>query len=93
MAYFPIDDADTQYWQPHQQHVPAGSRVCVFGPYSKAKGGIIPSVTKPVRLICGGIEQVAATLKSQMITRGVIGTFLAAPLVIAFLANLDVAAR
>lgn len=87
VAYFPIDDANTQYWQPHQQHVPPGARVCVFGPYSKAKGGIVPSITKPVRLICGSIEDVAATLKSQMITRSIIGTFLAAPLVVAFLVN------
>lgn len=87
VAYIPLEDPDTQYWITEQHHVPPGARVCLFGLYSKAKGGIIPSVARPPRLICGNIEEAAATLKSQVVTRSIIALFLAAPWVIAFVVN------
>lgn len=87
VAFHPLDGADTRDWIPDQQHVPVGARVCVFGLYSKARGGIVPAVSRPTRLICGNVEDVAATLKRQTVTRAVIAVFLAAPLVIAYWIN------
>ncbi|MBL8522062.1 MAG: hypothetical protein JNN20_00085 [Betaproteobacteria bacterium] len=73
VAYVPFDGADKRYWVASQQHVPVGASICVFGLYSKAKGGIVPSATVPTRLMTGNLKDVAAKLKSQVVTRAVIG--------------------
>ena len=87
VAFFSFDGEDSRYWIPKQQHVPPGERVCVFGLYSKARNGIVPSTAKPARLICGSAKDVAAKLKRQAMTRAIIAMLLAAPLVIAYLVN------
>lgn len=73
VAYAQLTDTDTSHWVLRQQHMPAGSQVCVFGRYSAARGGIVPSVGGPVRLVRGNIEQVAASLRSAVVTRGLLG--------------------
>jgi len=87
VAYGPLEGAETRHWVANQTHVPVGESICVFGLYSKAKGGIIPSAMTPTRLICGGVAEVAAKLKRQAVTRGLIGLVLVSPLVIAFVVN------
>jgi hypothetical protein len=73
VSYTPLDQVDLSRCQFTQQSVSRGAAVCVFGPYSAARGGIVPSSTSPVRLICGSVEQVAASLRSKVITRLVLG--------------------
>ena len=87
MAYISFNGAETRYWVASQQQVPLGANVCVFGLYSTAKGGIVPSAVRPTRLIYGSIAEVASTLKSQAVTRGFIGLALISLPVIVYLMN------
>lgn len=68
----PTAGADTTLWQARQQHVPPGSPVCVFGRYSQARGGVVPTGLKPVRLLVGHPTEVAASLRRQMLSRGLV---------------------
>ena len=73
-----------------QRHVAPGARVCAFGTFSAAKGGIVPStgLQAPPRLIIGDVTQVAATLAVTARTRfilGVLTTAAAVGLVAAFM--------
>lgn len=76
-----------------QGHVPPGAAVCVLGLYSQAEGGIVanPNWGRPTRLLLGDPEQVARTLRSQVIARTVLalvcGALLAGTLA-AFVASL-----
>ncbi len=72
VAYAPLADVDTSHWVLRQQHLAAGAQVCVFGRYSAARGGIVPSAGGPVRLVRGNIEQVAASLQSMVVTRSLL---------------------
>lgn len=69
VAYAQLDQVDLSRCTFTQQSVRRGASVCVFGPYSAARGGIVPSSTSPVRLIRGNAEQVAASLRSKVTTR------------------------
>jgi hypothetical protein len=78
VAYVALGDVDTSQWVLRQQHLPAGSQVCVFGRYSQARSGIVPSTGGPVRVVRGNIEHVAASLRSKAVTRGLLGVACAA---------------
>ena len=73
VAYAQLTDVDTSQWVLRQQHLPAGSQVCVFGRYSAPRGGIVPSIGGPVRLVRGNLDQVAASLQSKVVTRSLLG--------------------
>jgi hypothetical protein len=78
VAYESFEGARIDKWYTAQHCVPNGATVCVFGRYSKDKGGIIPSITTPTRLIAGDINEIAATLRSQTVTRALIACVLIA---------------
>ncbi|MEP7116259.1 MAG: hypothetical protein ABI880_01670, partial [Acidobacteriota bacterium] len=90
VAYEELDAVDLANCQLEQRHVPPGARVCVFGTFSAAQGGIVPStgLQSPPRLIVGDITQVAATLAATARTRlvlGVLATAASMGLVAAFM--------
>lgn len=87
VAFVPPGSAETNNWVTRQQHVPVGAGVCVFGLYSQAKRGIIPCAATPTRLICGSVDEVAARLRSQVVTRSSIATLLIALIVMVYLMN------
>jgi hypothetical protein len=78
VAYESFEGARIDKWYTAQHCVPNGATVCVFGRYSKDKGGIIPSITTPTRLIAGDINEIAATLRSQTVTCALIACVLIA---------------
>lgn len=78
VRWLPTADADTTLWQARQQHVPPGAPVCLFGRYSQARGGIVPTGLKPVRLVCGLPAEVVASLRRKMLTRSSIAIVLGA---------------
>ncbi len=78
VAYESFEGARIDKWYTTQHCVPNGALVCVFGRYSQAKGGIVPSIAKPTRLIAGDINEIASTLRSQSITRAAIACVLIA---------------
>jgi hypothetical protein len=73
VAYATFADAETAHWVLTQQHLPPSSQVCVFGRYSAARGGIVPSAGGPVRVIRGSVDDVTASLGSKVFTRGLLG--------------------
>ena len=90
VAYEDLDAVNLTNCQLEQRHVAPGVRVCVFGTFSSAKGGIVPStgLQAPPRLIVGDVTQVAATLAAAARTRlivGLLATAVAAGLVAAFM--------
>jgi hypothetical protein len=58
-----------------QQHVRSGAEVCVFGLYSRARGGIVAHGNwgKPTRLVVGSADQAARLLASSVRTRLAVG--------------------
>jgi len=78
VRFVELQGADTRCWVPTQQHVPPGALVCVFGRHDAMQGGIVPSVTRPARLICGNAQEVIASLRSKIVTRTLIGSGLGA---------------
>ena len=58
-----------------ERHVRAGAPVCVIGPFSEARGGIVPhpNLFKPVRLLAGDAARVASDLAASAVRRLVIG--------------------
>lgn len=87
VRYTELSGADTRDWVPQQQHVPAGAPVCVFGRFDAAKGAILPSALRPVRLSCGKPSEVLASQRRKVIVRSLIGIALgaaAAGMVISF---------
>jgi hypothetical protein len=78
VAYVRLDGIETDKWVLQQQHLPPGSQVCVFGRYSSERRGIVPSAGGPVRVIRGSAEQVAASLRATIVTRGLLGVAFAA---------------
>ncbi len=76
VAYESFEGARIDKWYTTQDCVPNGATVCVFGRYSKAKGGVVPSITTPTRLIAGELNEIAGTLGRQAITRAVIACVL-----------------
>jgi hypothetical protein len=87
VAYESFVGARIDKWYTNQHSVPNGSTVCVFGRYSKAKGGIVPSITAPTRLIAGELEEIAATLRGQAVTRALIACVLVAIVTMLILMN------
>lgn len=73
VAFMPLAGLETAQWVVQQQHLSPGSPVCVFGRYSNDKRGIVPSAGSTVRVVRGNPEQVAASLRSKVVTRGVLG--------------------
>lgn len=75
VGYAALDDVTLTNCQLTEQLVPPGARVCVFGSFSSAKGGIVPSsgLQTPPRLILGSPDQVTATLGSTTRTRLILG--------------------
>lgn len=74
VGYPKLHDEDTMHWVLHQQHLPPGSLVCVFGRFSQAQSGIVqPAGGGPVRVVRGNVEQVAAGLRSKAVFRSVLG--------------------
>ncbi len=65
VAFAPLDNADGRLWTLRQQCVPAGVTVCVFGDYSEAKGGIVPTAAAPVRVLVGDVTEIAGALLRQ----------------------------
>lgn len=78
VAYVRLEGIETDKWVLQQQHLPPGSQVCVFGRYSSERRGIVPSAGGPVRVIRGNAEQVAASLRSKIVTRSVLGVIFGA---------------
>jgi hypothetical protein len=78
VAYVRLDGIETAKWVLQQQHLPPGSQVCVFGRYSSERRGIVPSAGGTVRVIRGNADQVAASLQSKIVTRGLLGVAFAA---------------
>lgn len=78
VAYARLEGIETDKWVLQQQHLPPGSQVCVFGRYSAERRGIVPSAAGTVRVIRGNPEQVAASLRSKIVTRGLLGVVLGA---------------
>jgi hypothetical protein len=78
VSYESFEGARIDKWYTAQHCVPNGSTVCVFGRYSKADGGIVPSITTPTRLIAGDVNEIAATLRGQAMTRAIIACVLIA---------------
>ena len=78
VAYAPLEDADGRFWFLNQQHVPAGESVCVFGNYSEAKGGIVPTSAAPVRVMVGDVQEIAAGLRRQATNWVIVGIVLLA---------------
>lgn len=78
IAYVRLDGIETARWVLRQQHLPPGSQVCVFGRYSSERRGIIPTASGTVRVIRGNAEQVAASLRSKIVTRGLLGVIFGA---------------
>lgn len=92
VAYAALDTVNLTNCQLEQRVVPPGARVCVFGRFSAAKGGIVPStgMQSPPKLILGSLDQAAARLASTARTRlvlGVLASAVAAGLLSAFMAN------
>lgn len=86
VALVPLQDADDRFWTFHQQHIPAGEPVCVFGVYSQEKSGIVPAATAPVRVEIGHAEEIADRLRQQAVRWSVIGLcMLAVPIAIGLL--------
>ncbi len=73
VAYATFGDAETAHWVLKQQHLPPSSQVCVFGRYSAARGGIVPSTGGPVRVMRGTVDDVTASLRSKFFTRSLVG--------------------
>lgn len=75
-----------------ERHVRPGAPVCVIGPFSESRGGIVPhaNVFKPVRLVPGDTARVASALLATAVRRLAIGLLVAgaaAGLVAAFLSR------
>ena len=73
VVYVALGGIQTAQWVLKQQHLPPGSPACVFGRYSSERRGIVPSAGGTVRVIRGNAEQVAASLRSKIVTRGAAG--------------------
>lgn len=91
VAYAALDTVNLTNCQLEQRVVPPGARVCVFGRFSAAKGGIVPStgMQSPPKLILGSPDQAAARLASTARTRlvlGVLASAVAGGLLAAFIA-------
>lgn len=67
-----LADTDAGLWTFVQHCVPAGAQVCVFGTYSKARGGIVPTAAAPVRVVVGSPAEMAEALRRQATTWSVI---------------------
>ncbi len=93
VRFIPTTGADTTLWQARQQQVPPGAQVALFGRYSQARGGIVPTGLKPVRLVCGKPAEVVASLRSKLLTRSLLAVLVGAAAVGALAAYIAQTAR